>query len=295
MGTQAEVRDPRSFLEKGADELDIHVLEWSCDGVPLILLHGFSNEAHIWDDFAPEVAPFYRVLAVDLRGHGKSDWDPEARYEYERHVDDLECVTEALGIERAVIVGHSFGSRVATLFAARHPERMAGLVIVDAGPETDRRGSARIRMDVEEHLDPSFGSVEEFETYLAHAYPAATATAIARMAVHGVKPREDGRFVLRMDPALRGAVGSRLSADEMAKQEEENTRALWSALEKIPCPTLVVRGAASDILSAEVADKMVEEALPKGELAVVGQAGHSVMTDNPRGFRDAVCRFVLGE
>ena len=72
-------------------------------------------------------------------------------------------------------------------------------------------------------------------------------------------------------------------------------QAHWDALAKIPCPTLVVRGAASDILSPDVADRMVEDVLPKGRLAVVARAGHSVMTDNPDGFREAVCAFVLGD
>ena len=62
----------------------------------------------------------------------------------------------------------------------------------------------------------------------------------------------------------------------------------------IQCPTLVVRGAASDIMSPDVADKMVEEVLPNGKLAIVPQAGHSVMTDNPEGFKQMVGEFVLG-
>ena len=71
-------------------------------------------------------------------------------------------------------------------------------------------------------------------------------------------------------------------------------QALWKALGRVPCPTLVVRGAASDVLSPETADKM-EAVLPKGSLAVVPQASHSVMTDNPEGFRDAVTQFVLSD
>ena len=81
----------------------------------------------------------------------------------------------------------------------------------------------------------------------------------------------------------------------MAEREERVTRDLWDALAKVSCPTLVVRGAASDVLSADVADRMVEDALPNGRLAVVGRASHSVMTDNPEGFAEAVSNFALGE
>jgi pimeloyl-ACP methyl ester carboxylesterase len=169
---------------------------------------------------------------------------------------------------------------------------MAGLVLVDIGPELDARGTTRIRMEVESNRDPSFASVDEYARMLSLLYPAARPPAIQRMARYGVRRREDGRFVLKVDPALRGAARARSA---QTSPEEDLTRQQWEALARIPCPTLVVRGAASDVLSAEVAERMAHEVLPKGSLAVVARAGHSVMTDNPDGFRDAVAAFVLGE
>ena len=287
--------EPRPRRVRGSDGLDLHVLEWSQRGVPLLLVHGFGNDAHIWDDLAPEVAPHYRVLALDLRGHGDSAWALHGEYDYSHHVADLEAVTESLGIDRMVLVGHSLGGRVAMLYAGAHPEQLAGLVIVDSAPELDARGTTRIQLDVGQHKDPSFGSVAEYETMLLHAYPEAQPHAIKRMAVHGVKQRDDGRYVLKMDPALRGAVAQSLTPQARAEYEERTRGELWDALKKVHCPTLVVRGAASDILSADVADRMVDDVLPQGRLAVVGRAGHSVMTDNPEGFREAVCSFILGE
>jgi pimeloyl-ACP methyl ester carboxylesterase len=277
----------------GADGLTLHVLEWSAQGVPFVLLHGFGNEGHVWDDLAPALAPYYRTLAFDLRGHGDSDRDPQARYDYDHHVADLEAAVGALGIARLVLCGHSFGGRVATLFAARHPDRMAGLVIVDAGPELDARGVVRIVVDGERQLDASFASVADYERTLARAYPAARPGVLARLARHGLRARADGRFERKTDPAFhrRAAQASPQQADA---RERETTRRLWEALRRIPCPTLVVRGAASDVLSPEVAERMVEEALPAGRLVVVAQAGHSVMTDNPEGLAEAVAGFALG-
>ena len=261
----------------------------------MLLVHGFGNDAHIWDDFAPEVAPYYRVFAMDQRGHGDSAWPLHGEYEYEHLAADIEGVCHSLGFERLVLVGHSLGGRAAMLFGGEHPERLAGLVIVDSAPEIDARGSTRIQMEVGEHQDPYFGSVTEYEQLLVHNYPAARPAAIARMARSNLKQREDGRYILKMDPALRGAVGGMPSAVERAAREERNSAALWEALGKIPCPTLVVRGAASDILGAEVADRMADDVLAKGQLAVIPQAGHSVMTDNPEGFRDAVLDFAVGD
>ena len=284
---------PESRRVRGAHDLDLHLLEWSREGVPLLLLHGFGNDAHIWDDFAPSVAPHYRVVALDHRGHGDSAWDPERRYEHETMVEDVERVTSELGLDRLVVVGHSLGGRIATLFAGRHPERMAGLVIVDVGPEVDARGKLRIRMDVESRPTPVYASAAEYARDLSLAYPAARPDALARMAEHGLRRRADGLYELKMDPALRGAMSASETPAEAEAREREMERALWDALRKIPCPTLVVRGAASDILAPDVADRMVEEVLPKGRLAVVARASHSVMTDNPDGFREAVCEFVL--
>lgn len=283
---------PRSRRVPGAHGLDLHLLEWSEEGVPLLLLHGFGNDAHIWDDFAPAVAPHYRTLALDHRGHGDSAWDAQRRYEHATLVADVELATAALGVGRLVIVGHSLGGRIATLFAGRHPERMAGLVLVDIGPELDPRGILRIRMEVESSQEPVFGSVEEYGRLLALHYPAAEPKALLRMARHGLRRREDGRYALKMDPALRGA-GFAGSPEDAAQREREMAQAQWDALRRIPCPTLVVRGAASDVFAAETAERMVDEALAKGRLAVVPRAGHSVMTDNPEGFLEAVAAFVL--
>jgi len=285
--------EPRSTTVKGALGLDLHLLQWSDEGVPLLLLHGFGNEAHIWDDFAPSVAPYYRTLALDHRGHGDSAWDPECRYEHETMAADVASVLDGLGIERAVLVGHSLGGRVATLFTGDQPERVAGLVLVDVGPDLDPRGISRIRTETESSVDPVFSSVDEYLRLLSLHYPAARPDALLRMARQGLRQRDDGRYVLKMDPALRGAMRVEETPDAAAERERATSAAQWAALARATCPTLVVRGAASDILAPDVADRMVDEVLANGRLAVVPQAGHSVMTDNPEGFRDAVATFVL--
>ena len=291
--------EPLTLRVPGADGLELNLLEWSREGVALLLLHGFGNEAHIWDDFAPSLASYYRVLALDLRGHGDSDWHPDSAYDYDDHVADLEAVTTELGIERVVLIGHSLGGRISMLYSGRHPERIAGLVIVDSAPELDRRGAVRISLDVARDRDPAFASVADYEQALVHAYPAATPGAIRRMARHGVRQREDGRWTLKMDTSFRRAVARATStpegADTIAEHDGRHRERMWQALRELECPVLVVRGAASDILSPEVADRMAEEVLQQGSLAIVPRAGHSVMTDNPRGFQEVVTRFVLGE
>jgi len=287
--------EPTSRRIPAADDLTLHLLEWSTAGIPLLFVHGFSNEAHIWDDFVPALAPYYAVRALDWRGHGDSDWHPDAAYDWDDHLRDLEAVVEHLGFERFVLCGHSLGGRISLLYAGRRPERLAGLVIVDTGPEHDPRGQIRIRMDTEAHPNPTFASVAEYQAMLAHQYVAAIPSAIARMAEYGLRQRDDGRYELKMDPKLRDFGRASAPPEELEQRERDLRERLWQACETVPCPTLVVRGAASDILSADVADKMADDVLTQGSLAVIPQAGHSVMTDNPEAFRKALTDFALGE
>ena len=283
--------DPTSHRVTGSHENALHVLEWSAEGVPMVLLLGHGNEAHLWDDFVPAVAEHYRVLAVDQRGHGDSDWDPEARYHPEDMCDDLERILDHFGIDRFVLIGFSMGGRVSTVFAGRHPERLAGLVLVDIGPELDARGTSRIGKEMSEQRAPVFTGVDEYARMLSLNYPAGQPAALQRMAKYALKQREDDLFELKMDPKLRG---DRPNDETAKKAEEAFIQQQWDALAKVPCPTLVVRGAASDILAPDTADKMVDEVLQNGRLEVVPQAAHSVATDNPEGFERAVCSFVLG-
>ena len=284
---------PTSLRVPGVDGLSLHLLQWSRKGAPLLFLHGFDNDAHVWDEFAPALAPYYRTLVLDQRGHGESDRDPEGRYDHETMARDVEAVLDALGIKRVAIVGHSLGGRVAMRFSGRNPERMAGLVIVDCGPELGARGVTRIQLEMGT-AEPSFGSVAEFEATLARRYPEADPATLARLARHWSRPRPDGRFELKTDPSF-GRGREEMSAEESRAWAKQEADFLWGALRRTPCPTLVIRGAASDVLDAETADRMVEEALPDGRLEVVPRAGHSVMLDNPEGFHDALTRFALAD
>jgi pimeloyl-ACP methyl ester carboxylesterase len=284
---------PTSLRVPATHGLTLHALEWSREGTLLLFLHGFSNDAHVWDWVAPVFAPHYRVVALDHRGHGDSDRDPEGRYDHETMARDVAAVLESLGAKRVVIVGHSLGGRVAMRFAGLYPEAVAGLVIVDSAPELDARGTTRIRLDVQQQ-DPSFASLKDFEKILQRQYPATKPEILAKLATHWARRRPDGRFELKLDPAfVRGRRGA--SEEELAKWSAEEAKHLWGALEKLPCPALVVRGAASDVLSADVADKMADEVLPNGKLAVIARAGHSVMLDNPEDFEKALAAFVLGD
>lgn len=284
---------PRSIRLPGTHGLKLHALEWSQEGTLLLFLHGFSNDAHVWDWVAPVVAPHYRVIALDQRGHGDSDADPEGRYDHETMALDTNAALESLGVSRAVIVGHSMGGRVAMRFAGLFPEKLAGLVIVDSAPDLDARGTTRISLDVQQQ-DWSFASAADYERVLQRQYAVTAPEILAKLAAHWTRKRADGRYELKLDPGFMKARKG-VSAEDAKAWSEQEAKHLWAALAKLPCPALVVRGAASDVMSAEVADRMVDEVIPRAVLETVARAGHSVMLDNPAAFETALTGFVLGE
>jgi pimeloyl-ACP methyl ester carboxylesterase len=114
------------------------------------------------------------------------------------------------------------------------------------------------------------------------------------MARHWTRRTDEGRFELKMDSGL-GRARAQIKPEEALERSRRDSERMWKALEKLPCPALVVRGAASDVMSADVADRMVDEVLPNATLEVIPRAGHSVMLDNPKEFERALCRFALGE
>jgi pimeloyl-ACP methyl ester carboxylesterase len=114
------------------NDLRFHYRDWNGRGWPVLLLHGLASTSHIWDLVAPLLSETARVAALDLRGHGLSD-KPDGSYSFETTGGDVAGVIEALGFEKPVLVGHSWGAAVALWLAAHRPELAGGLVMVDGG------------------------------------------------------------------------------------------------------------------------------------------------------------------
>ena len=124
--------DPAVDREITVHGLRLAYREYAGEGRPLVLLHGVASNARIWLPVAPLLTPRFRVLAVDQRGHGQSD-KPSSGYDFPSVVEDVREFVEALELELPVVAGHSWGGNVALEYAARHPEQVAGLVLVDGG------------------------------------------------------------------------------------------------------------------------------------------------------------------
>src|SRR5205823_8425497 len=127
----------RELVVKG---LRLHCLDWGGEGrPPLLLLHGFTGHAHAWDTLSLALQPHFHVYALDQRGHGDSD--PADVYNAVAAFDDIAGVVDQLGLTSLVLVGLSMGGRNAMYFAAKRPDRVRTLVVVDIGPEISTRAA----------------------------------------------------------------------------------------------------------------------------------------------------------
>ena len=261
--------------------LRFHSREWGQpDAPPLVLLHGYTSHARYWDTFARAMAPHRRVFALDQRGHGETGWADD--YSTERMVEDVAAFVRALRLDRFDLLGLSMGGRNAYGYAARHQETLQRLVIVDIGPEAPAAGSARIRQGA--MANDVFDTPEDAYTAARAANPGADEAELRARTLNAIMLREDGRWTYRYDKALRDPARPRPLPDPAAH---------WAMLARIATPTLLVRGAESDILAPEVAQKMTE-VMPNCTLVTVPDAGHSIPLDNPQGFIAAAQPFLLG-
>jgi non-heme chloroperoxidase len=137
--------DPAPHRETGvvvAPGVKLHVLDFGGRGMPLVFLSGIGNNAHVFDDFAQRFTKNHRVIAITRRGFGESS-HPEGGYDQATLANDVRVVLDSLGIRRAILAGHSIGGYEITHFAASYPDRVAGLIYLDAGSDPVSADSIR--------------------------------------------------------------------------------------------------------------------------------------------------------
>jgi len=269
------------FVE--ANHMKFHYQEWGDPGNPdMLVLHGFAQTCHSWDFVSLGFADRFHVIALDQRGHGDSDWAPDGDYSPETQQADINGVVEAIGLDNFVLMGLSMGGRNSFTFAASHPERIRALVIVDAGPQNMQAGSQNIRSFVQQ--DDELESVDAFVQRVISFNPRRDPVQVRGSIRHNLKQLPNGNWTWKYDKALR-------SANRRMQQDPAVSERLWGYLESLQCPTLVVKGADSDIIAADTAGSM-HERIPNGQLTTVENAGHLVMGDNPSGFEQAVTSFL---
>ena len=266
-----------------ANGMRFHYLEWgNPDNPPMLLLHGFAQTCHSWDFVALGFSDNYRVIVLDQRGHGDSDWASDGDYSPETQQKDISGVVNELGLENFVLMGLSMGGRNSFTYAANNSGKVKALVVVDAAPQNMQQGTQNIRSFVQQ--DDELDSVDAFVERVLQYNPRRDPQQVRGSIMHNIKELPSGKWTWKYDRALRSP-GRRMGSDP------ETEKRLWGYLETLQCPTLLVRGGGSDIVAMDTADRM-HQAIPNSRLATIDGAGHLVMGDSPSGFQSAVTDFL---
>jgi esterase len=264
-----------------ANNLKFHYLDWGSPGKPpLALLHGMGQTCHTWDFFSAAMSQHFHVLAFDQRGHGDTDWASDRDYSRMAMVGDVAAFTQALGLGRFFLAGMSMGGMNSLCFAAEHPQSVEALVVVDIGPRIEKEGVRHIRDFMSNHRE--FTDLDEAAAVIHRFNPRRPLESIRNFTcVYNLKKLPNGKWTWKYDTYFSD--GHRAPDARMHDQLAEAAR-------RIRCPTLLVKGAESDVFSLEGAREL-QQLVPDSQFSLVAKAGHSVMGDNPSGFEAAVRDF----
>jgi pimeloyl-ACP methyl ester carboxylesterase len=256
-----------------------------------LLLHGFTNDAHIWDQLAAELRRSHHVIALDQRGHGDSDWDPERKYSHWQLAEDLRDFLRTLDGATVHIVGHSLGARVAILALEELAGVAASLTIIDAGPEVNPEAGDRLVHDVMQ-LPSHYADVRAYRDSLARIYVMANTEALEHVMQFGLRISQ-GKLITKTDPAFTPGIWHKTpELRNLHKERGALSDQLWKALRALDLPVHLLRGQASSILEPVLASKMVQELGGRAVLSVVPRAGHAVMLDNPPASITSISTFI---
>lgn len=254
-----------------ANGLRLHVLDFGGQGRDTLLLHGVGGGAWVWHAVAPRLVAGRRVLALDLRGYGESQWSADARYTTEDHVADVELVLTALGVDAVDVVGFSWGGLIGLALAARS-DRVGRLCLVDIGPSSML--SETEVMPLPYHSADLEDAIEGERSLAPRALPATLEAAAALLTA----PAAAGGFVRKLDPFFVTRWPFR--ADDR-----------WDELRALERELLIVHADESRVLPREVAERMRDEA-KRATLIRIADSGHLVPIEQPEALVAALERFL---
>ena len=252
----------------------------------VLCLPGLTRNSRDFEALAPHLATRYRVLCPDLRGRGLSARDPKwQNYHPGIYLADLQRLMQALDLARVAIIGTSLGGLLAMMMGATAPERVAGIVLNDIGPQIDPKGIERIRSYT--GMLPPVGTWEEAVKQLrvvyGSAWPGLSDDMWSALVRRSYRADAAGVPVLDCDPHI----GDALRAAPPAAPE-----GFWPVFARLgTIPMLVIHGALSDILSVGTLERMRREK-PDLERLTVGNRGHVPLLDEPEALA-AIDRFMV--
>jgi pimeloyl-ACP methyl ester carboxylesterase len=239
---------------------------------PILAVHGLSYFSYDWLPVGEALGAEREVILMDMRGFGDSEWSAQRDYAVPSMAQDVVAVLDHAGWKQAVLVGHSMGGRSVIHAAAKHPQRVSALALVDYTPENAPAGSKRTAQTIA-NIPEKFAGIEEAMSYFKSS---------DRKRFEAYLKAVPGGFVVKRDPYFQ----------ELFKTGQRPSQGvdMWALIGEVRCPILSLRGTRSDMYAPETVAKM-KAANARLEVVEV-DAGHNIAGENPGGFLKALNAFL---
>tara|TARA_B100000953_G_scaffold79847_1_gene64926 strand:- start:863 stop:1720 length:858 start_codon:yes stop_codon:yes gene_type:complete len=269
----------------GKDKLNIIADIWGQSDNPLVvLLHGGGQTRHAWGNSGKILSSAgFHVVAMDLRGHGDSDWHPDGDYSIDSHKQDLINVLRTLG-KPASLVGASLGGMISLSLAGdkENSKFCSSLVMVDIGLYPDPQGAIRI-VNWMKSSEKGFESIEEAAEAVAGYLPHRKRPRNVRGLKKNLRKKDDGRYYWHWDP--RFLVGRKESEYDNLEDIQRNVA------KRVTAPTLLIRGALSDVVTERNVNDFLAS-IPHAEFKEIRKAAHMVAGDRNDVFAEEAIKFL---
>ena len=259
------------------DRLDLYARIYGVEGPPLLLMHGLTRNSADFEELAAHLAGKYQLIVPDQRGRGRSDYDPDPqKYTPAVYVDDMFALIDGLKLEKLGLIGTSLGGLMAMMMAAISPERFASLILNDIGPAVEAGGLERIQSYVGPRapFDNWQQAADQCQAVHGDSMVGFDTQDWLSFARRTCREMPDGKICFAYDPeiaqGLSGSAASAVPADLWA---------IWDRLSALP--TLIIRGALSDILSPATVAEMKRRHPENISAVEIAARGHAPMLDEP--------------
>jgi len=243
----------------------------------IVLLHGTLQTLHTWDQFCEKSCDRFRLIALDQRGHGDSFHSLEKDYTADAMVEDLHHLLTDFELESIPfnLIGMSMGAGNALLFSSRYPKNVKSLVLVDWAPTLNLSDTDTIKNIMEQ----GWTSFDEAVKDTMRQNPQRTQENIIERLTYSINEKKDKTW------------GWKADTKAIIESRAKNKTNLWSCVETIKCPTLLLKGEKSSFVSLDTAKKFTS-LNSNNQLQIIPNAGHSIQGDNPDAFFSAVMSFL---
>jgi pimeloyl-ACP methyl ester carboxylesterase len=274
------------------DGIRMHALDWGeAPGGTILFLHGGGLNGHTWDVVCDLLRPDFRCIALDLRGHGDSDWAPDGDYRLQAHIRDIRHVIGSVAAAPLVLVGMSLGGLVGLAAAADDYVAARALVIIDTGPDGSRTAGRR-RLHAFMSGPDEFESIDELIDRAMSFNPRRDRERLRRSLANNLRRTERGTWTWKYDPRFRSPFDEReVGPEEVIRRFAERRELLLDAAARVTCPVLVVRGGESDMFLDEDAERTAA-LFSRASWVRIDGASHTVQSDRPYELASTIRAFI---